>query len=223
MSERHVRPSGSPPYWQRGTQIWWRYLRPGWQSGQPETVHPVTVVRDDADALVAWIAPGTPVLFPTSPDGRNPREGDLSTMFTSPRIQSSGTWFGNGNLRIAPTGRPWSVWLFWNDDGSFNGYYVNLEAQHRRDERNVYTEDRVLDVEVEPDGSTSRKDEHELVEAVRQGRYTAEQAQRFTDDAAAVEKLVARWGSPFCDGWETFRPDPDWPVPDCPEYPDPSA
>ena len=33
------------------------------------------------------------------------------------------------------------------------------------------------------------------------------------ENAAAVEALVADWGPPFCDGWESFRPDPAWPIP----------
>ena len=67
------------------------------------------------------------------------------------------------------------------------------------------------------DRRTAALGEDELVEAVRQGRYTAEQATRFEADADAVEQIVAAWGSPFCDGWETFRPDPGWPVPGLPE------
>jgi hypothetical protein len=32
-----------------------------------------------------------------------------------------------------------------------------------------------------------------------------------------VEKLVASWGAPFRDGWEDWRPDPAWPLPDLPD------
>lgn len=83
----------------------------------------------------------------------------------------------------------------------------------------MYTTDHVLDVEVEPDGSHRRKDEHELAAAVEQGRYTMEQAELFRATADEVEKLVAGWGSPFCDGWEAFRPDPEWPLPELPSRP----
>ena len=38
----------------------WHYRRPGWSAGDAETVTPVTVVRDDAAGLVAWLAVGTP-------------------------------------------------------------------------------------------------------------------------------------------------------------------
>ena len=35
-------------------------------------------------------------------------------------------------LRIAPTGVPWSIWYFTDEDGSFEGHYVNLELVHER-------------------------------------------------------------------------------------------
>jgi predicted RNA-binding protein associated with RNAse of E/G family len=99
---------------------------------------------------------------------------------------------------------------------SFDGYYVNLEDPHTRDDSGVYTSDHVLDIEVESDRRCLRKDVDELAEAVRQGRYTADEAARIEAAAAEVEAVVDAWGSPFCDGWETFRPDPSWPVPELP-------
>ena len=216
MPEQPPRPSGGPPYWAPGTRIWWRYRRETWTPGEPETINPMTVVRDDADGLVAWLAEGTPVANAVLADGRAIRQADPGTMFTAPRAQGYGTWRGNGILRVAPTGRPWSVWVFWTDDGDLDGWYVNLEAPHRRDDCNVYTSDRVLDVDVDADGKHRRKDEDELLEAVRQGRFTAEQAAEFEADAAEVERVLDAWGPPFCDGWERFAPDPAWPVPQLP-------
>jgi hypothetical protein len=211
-----LRPSGTPPFWRPGEQVWWRYRRPRWSPGDPETVHPVTVVRDDAEALVAWIAPGTPVAVPRRPDGRGLREAPLEEMFTARRVQAFGTWFGRGNIRYAPTGRPWSVWLFWEDDGSFSGWYVNLEDPHVRDARNVYSTDHVLDVEVEPDGRITMKDEHELVAAVDQGRFTPTEAERYHADAQAAVAEAAAGRPPYDEDWAGFRPDPAWPVPALP-------
>ncbi|MGZ4454614.1 MAG: DUF402 domain-containing protein, partial [Nocardioides sp.] len=57
------------------------------------------------------------------------------------------------------------------------------------------------------------KDEDELTLAVAQGVFDAATAAEIREDAAQVEALVAAWGPPFCDGWERFRPDPDWPLP----------
>ena len=121
-----------------------------------------------------------------------------------------------GVLKVAPTGVPWSVWHFWNADWTFRGWYVNLEDVHLRDEISVASQDRVLDLWVEPDRHVRWKDEDELEAAVEAGRYSATDAERFRADARMVEQLVVRWGSPFADAWEDWRPDPEWPVPNLP-------
>jgi uncharacterized protein len=97
--------------------------------------------------------------------------------------------------------------------GRIPGWYVNLEEQHVRDERTVFTSDHVLDLVIDPDRSVARKDEDELALAVAQGVFDRSKAAAIEDTAAAVEQLVADWGPPFCEGWETFRPDPGWTVP----------
>jgi predicted RNA-binding protein associated with RNAse of E/G family len=99
----------------------------------------------------------------------------------------------------------------------FDGWYVNLEEPHVRDAAGVYSGDHVLDVVVEPDRSRRRKDEDELALAVAQGRYTPEEAARIEAAAAQAEAVVDAWASPFCDGWEDFRPDPAWPLPELSE------
>jgi predicted RNA-binding protein associated with RNAse of E/G family len=81
----------------------------------------------------------------------------------------------------------------------------------------VDTKDNILDVVVEPDRSYHRKDEDELILAVEHGRYTQAQADEITEIADEIENVIRNWGSPFCDGWESFRPDPDWPLPTLPE------
>jgi len=73
--------------------------------------------------------------------------------------------------------------------------------------------DHVLDVWVEHDRTFQRKDEDELVLAVEQGRYTQAGADAITAVAAEIEDVLRAWGSPPCDGWESFQPDPAWPVP----------
>lgn len=77
----------------------------------------------------------------------------------------------------------------------------------------VYTSDNVLDLVVQPDRTTRRKDEDELALAVAQGVFQASTAATIEQDAAAVEEVIADWGPPFCDGWEHFQPDPAWPDP----------
>jgi hypothetical protein len=179
----------------------------------PHFAQPVTVVRDDADALVVWLPTGTPVLRAARADGLGKR-ADPGTMFTAGLVQDRGVHAVYDQLRIAPTRRPWSVWVFFKETtGEFAGWYVNFEEPHVRDEHAVYTSDRVLDLVIEPDRTMARKDEDELALAVEQGVFDATAAAAIEADAEAVEALVADWGSPFCDGWERFRPDPAWSVP----------
>lgn len=182
----------------------------------PQNVEPMTVVRDDGNGLVAWLAVGTPVLRVGRVDGLGKRD-DKSTLFTAEPVQLVGRWTDYHVLRIAPAGRAWSVWTcFAERTREFVGWYVNLEHPHVRDEQAVYTRDHVLDLEVEPDRSVARKDEDELALAVEQGRFDAATAAEIEADAAEVEALVHDWGQPFCDGWDQFRPDLAWPIPPLP-------
>ena len=77
----------------------------------PHFAQPVTVVRDDASGLVAWLPTGTPVLRAARADGLGKRD-DPSTMFTTEVVQDRGVHAFFDQLRVVPTGRPWSVWVF---------------------------------------------------------------------------------------------------------------
>ena len=198
-------------YWSRGTQIMWRYGTPGL-----EFAAPMTVVQDDERALVAWLPMGTPVLKLVRADGRDlradPRDG-----FVVERRQVEAVWEDYSVLRVYTPGRRWSTWVFFHGaTGEFEGWYVNIEDPHVREDHATRSLDHVLDVWVEPDRTVERKDEHELVQAVEQGRYTRAEAEAITAVADEIEQVIEAWASPFCDGWENFRPDPGWPTPTLP-------
>ncbi len=198
-------------YWSPGTQIMWRYGAPGLDFAAP-----MRVVRDDERALVAWLPMGTPVLKLVRADGRDLR-ADPSDGFLVERRQVEAVWEDYSVLRVLESGRSWSTWVFFHGrTGAFEGWYVNIEDPHVREGLTTRSRDHVLDVWVEPDRTVERKDEDELVLAVEQGRYTAAEAEAITAVAAEIEEVIAAWGPPFCDGWETFRPDPAWPRPTLP-------
>jgi hypothetical protein len=48
------------------------------------------------------------------------------------------------------------------------------------------------------------------------GRHSSAAAERFRGNAAAAEEVVRQWGSPYCDRWEDWRPDPGWSTPQLP-------
>jgi hypothetical protein len=204
-------------YWSPGTEVVWRYLRPDRAS---ETARPVRVLQDDERALAVWLAPGTTVLRPVLGNGDELRSVPLAERFDLARhgrATRRDTWRGPGIVKVAVPGQPWSVWLFWDDGWAFRGWYVNLEDTHVRSDHQIVTQDHVLDLVVSAERAVSRKDEDELEIAVASGRFSAAEAARFRDDATAAEDVVRRWGSPFCDGWERWRPEPGWPTPQLPD------
>lgn len=201
----------TPPreFWAAGTQILWQYKSP---RGVP-WIDPMTVVRDDGSGLVAWLAAGTETLQARRPDGSDLR-ADKSKLFTGERVGVRRPWRHHDVLRIAPNNKPWSVWLFWDCvSWEFKGWYGNLEAPLRRDGEMVLTRDHTLDLLVAPDRRRARKDEDELEIALSAGWYSQSEVDEILDAAAELEAVIDAWGSPFCDGWEKFKPDPSWPLP----------
>lgn len=209
--------AGLDGHWRPGTTIEWIYEGTGRFSHLPN-VRPMTVVRDDEDALVAWLAPGTPVIKPVLTDGRDMRYAGPLGMFTEERVLKLDIWHGTGILKVSPNGKPWSIWHFWAADDTFLGWYVNLEEEHRRDvaARRTSSVDHVLDLWIHPDRRIDWKDEDELEGAVATGRFTAAEATRITDDAHTAVQEIEAWGSPFTDNWQDWRPDPTLRLPEAP-------
>ncbi|MFG3252655.1 DUF402 domain-containing protein [Streptomyces sp. NPDC048172] len=201
-------------HWSPGTHILWRYRANG--SPHPHICRPVTVVRDDEELLAVWLAPGTLCVKPELADGTPVHREPLATRYTKPRRTTLSPWFGTGVLKLARPGEPWSVWLFWEPDWVFKNYYVNLEEPLRRWAGGVDSEDHFLDLAVHPDGHYEWHDEDEFAEAQRAGLMSADQAARVREAGREAVAAIRAWGAPFADGWEKWRPDPSWPVPELP-------
>ncbi|WP_121748986.1 DUF402 domain-containing protein [Streptomyces sp. E2N166] len=207
-------PAAPAGYWAPGSQILWRYR----ENGGPHVhiVRPVTVVRDDADLLAVWLAPGTDCVKPVLADGTPVHLEPLVSRYTKPRTVQRDRWFGTGVLKLARPGEPWSVWLFWDPDWRFKNWYVNLEEPLTRWEGGVDSEDHFLDISVHPDRTWHWRDEDEFAQAQRDRLMDARLAERVRKAGRAAVAEIRAWGSPFADGWEHWRPDPSWPVPSLP-------
>ena len=57
----------------------------------------------------------------------------------------------------------------------------------------------------------------ELQEAVGVGLFTRQQAKAIRDEGERVIERAEAWTEPFNQGWEEWRPNPDWPLPSVPE------
>ena len=208
--ERPSEPCGAqrtlgPVRWRRGDRILLRSLHRDRVLG----ARPVTVADDDGEWTAAWLASGTPIVEPTLADGRPIRSVPVAERYAPDRRWRQRDWRGHGVLKLVPRGGAHSIWLFWGDDGAFRGWYVNLEAAHRRWPDGIDSEDHALDIWVEAGGSWRWKDEDELDVAARAGWLDANEVR------AEGERVLAAW--PFPTGWEDFRPDPAWPRPELPE------
>lgn len=203
-------PSSVPdaPRFARGDRILWRYGR---------VIETARVVRDDERGLVTWIPAGSTRLEPGPVDGGRSRDVPLEDRFRIPWRIREAAWNGQGVLRVAPAGKPWSVWFFRRPDGAPAGVYVNLELPHRRvtgSDAGVFSRDLVLDVWLAAEHPGSEdiwlKDADELDASVVQGRFTAHQAEaiRALADHAGEDFIVSgAW--PLDEGWDTWTPSPD--------------
>lgn len=206
--------SGRSPHWAPGDHILWRYRDNG--TGDVHICRPVTVVQDTPELLAVWMAPGTELVKPVLADGTPVHEEPLATRYTAPRTTTRSHWHGTGVLKLAVPGDPWSVWLFWERGWRFRSWYVNLEEPRARWDGGVDSEDHFLDLSVYPDHSWKWRDEDEFAQAQRAGLMDARQAARVSAAGQAALELVRAWGAPFSAGWEDWRPDPAWPVPELP-------
>ncbi|MEV0096052.1 DUF402 domain-containing protein [Streptomyces sp. NPDC050738] len=207
--------TGGNQHWAPGDHILWRYR--GHASGDPHICRPVTVVQDTDDLLAVWMAPGTECVRPVLADGTPVHREPLATRYTKPRTTERSQWFGMGVLKLARPGEPWSVWLFWDRGWRFKNWYVNLESPRTRWAGGVDSVDHFLDIAVEPDRSWRWLDEDEFAQAQRDGLMNADEALRVQQAGRAAVATVESWGAPFSDGWENWRPDARWPVPELPK------
>jgi hypothetical protein len=158
---------------------------------------------------VLWLAPGTIVVWPAVA-GRGVDDVPPAERFNLPWELIERPWTGEGVLIVGRRGRAHSIWLFW-DRGDFAGWYVNLEHPWRASRLGFDTQDHELDLWIDSDGSWRWKDEQDLEFAVEAGVFTSEQAAAFR---AEGEGVLAEW--PFPTGWESWQPDPSWPLPVAP-------
>jgi hypothetical protein len=163
---------------------------------------PVRVVEDDERHLVFYVCDGTRYAFPP---------GGWPFGDAHPWAERGG-FEGEGILVRQRPGDAHATWHFWDgEERTFAGWYVNLQEPIRRDGISFLTQDEELDLWIEPDGSWRWKDAQELEDWVARGRFTREEVDRIW---AEGERVLAEW--PFPTGWEEWRPDPAWHVPELP-------
>jgi uncharacterized protein len=183
-------------------------------NGRVWAARPMRVVRDDADVVVLWFPKGTRWKAPRPPASRpsEPTRGEwLATAIALGDWVFADAEWELSTLVVLGEGDWHAVWISWLDDGEQWGWYVNLQLPFRRTERGFETMDLMLDVTVELDRTWRWKDEDELELAVELGGLTRGEAAALR---AEGERVIAE--RPWPTGWEDWRPDPGWPLPELP-------
>jgi hypothetical protein len=176
--------------------------------GRVWAARPVRVVRDTADLVAVYFAPGT--LWKRPVDGDEPLRLQQAN-WTLADVE----WRGNAALRHFTPGTRHSVIVFWSEDfAEFRGWYVNLETPMTRTSLGFDYLDQALDIVIEPDRSWRWKDEDEFALAQERGLISEADAAALRAEGLAVVARLDAWEAPFADGWQDWRPQPGWrPVP----------
>ena len=119
---------------------------------------------------------------------------------------------------IARPGAAHLVSLFWADaDWTFLDWYIDLQAPFVRTPLGFDSRDDVLDIVASPNLTWKWKDEDEFADAQRIGRFTPVEAAEIRREGERVIETIESGGWPFNMGWESWRPDPNWPIPAVPK------
>jgi uncharacterized protein len=169
--------------------------------GRVWRVMPLRLLEERDGLLVLWHPERTPVKrpFAAGRELRIPGEADW-TLEDRPSQSSA--------VVLVRPGTRHSLSLMFHD-GRFDHWYINFERDSRWDGTFVDFVDEKLDLVVSAAGAVRVKDEDELEQAAQAGYLDEAQVR------AEFDRVLA--DPPWPTGWETFRPDPSWPVPELPE------
>lgn len=158
---------------------------------------PVTVVYDDGERLAVRLDPGSMFTFPNHPFGVHP-------------WANHSEWGASIVLQLYRTGDLYSVWKFFEPDGTFRHWYLNFEAPLKRGPCHIDTDDYGLDLIVDPTGG-QWKDVTDLHHQRMEGRISAQTVLDVLAEAARVESALDEgevWWAPWSDWSPTDATEP---------------
>lgn len=195
-----------------GQEVLLRYRYP---DGSVQAALPMRVVEHADDLLVAWLAPGTPVMYWATEDESDPRTVPLGRRFLGRLGTAPRRWLGGGALHLIRPGREFQVVMFLDPAGGFSHWYVNLERPIPRLGTRLDTVDRHLDLVIDAAGVARWKDMDEAVAAVGTPYLPLDDLVAAREAGAAILADVGAFLAPY-QRWSSFVPAPGWPVPELP-------
>lgn len=177
--------------------------------GRVRWTFPHTLVEDSGGRVAFSIRSGVEGRWvPRTGDGHDIRSWS-SSVDPSPHV-----WASNRVLWVTRFGDAHSLGQFWDDETDrFLGWYVNLQEPLRRSRLGFDTLDHALDVWIEPDRTWHWKDEDDLALCIELGVFSAAEGAAIR---AEGERVIAALPELLPTGWEDWRPDPAWQLPELP-------
>ncbi len=199
-----------------GDVVLLRYLRhnPG------DVIVPMRVVHDGPDYTALYTAVGTPGKCQAHRDGtRITRDTPFEVRERLVSGLADFTWHTHHVLSLMWPGEMRATWLKWRDpDWEFVDYYGNIQAPLKRTKHGFDTADYLLDVAIDADLSWHWKDEDEFDLARDHGFIEAGLLDEIRAEGERIIADVEAKAWPFDAGFEDWRPDSDWAVPELPTY-----
>jgi len=162
---------------------------------------PCRIVEERDDRIVLWSPRGITRYVPVDEAGKEIRIPRADWLLGTRTTVSE-------SLVLMRPGARHSIWLFCDEDDRFLHLNVNFEQPLGRTRVGWDYADDKLDLVVDADGSWRLKDEDELEEAHRLGLLDASKVRM------EAKRVLA--APPWPTGWEAWRPDPAWPIPELP-------
>ena len=167
-------------------------------------VQAARVVADDDRGLLLFVDIGAESMRRTDLAGEPTRHLPVAAELAMPTMLSPVRRKEFRSLLLLPPGAPHSVSWSWLADGTFAGWYANLETPARRWTGGVDSSDQTLDVLVAADHSWLFKDEEDL------GTLDPAEAATVRAEGARLGKLAQTATFPFDGTWLDFTPPPEW-------------
>jgi len=167
-------------------------------------VQAARVVSDDDRGLLLFVDIGAESMRRTDLAGRPTRHLPVAEELARPTMLSPVRRQDYRSLLLLPPGAPHAVSWSWLADGTFAGWYANLETPARRWSGGVDAHDQTLDVLIAADHSWLLKDEEDL------GALDPAEAETVRAEGARLGKLAQTATFPFDGTWLDFTPPPEW-------------
>ncbi len=173
---------------------------------------PARVVQDTLELIALYWRAGTR----WKDVGRHPLGGEF-LMVRRVELRDL-IWSRTDVLLLKKPNDAHSIWLMWlAGEKKLDCWYVNLETPFKRTPLGFDVMDHELDIVISPDRSDWHwKDEAAFAEMVAAGVFSSPEAFAIRSEGERVLRQLNANCSPFCDGWENWRPPAEWTVPTLP-------